>query len=754
MMEAPQPVFPLLPSLAGPGEFFAGGPHAQAPQPVFPLLTQPLTAGALCKVDPGPAYGLQVQVPFNPLSPAPAADAGESVSLLIPGDRVSRVIGKQGSGLRQIREACGQKVEAKPEDFEASDGGKGNGTKACRLTLTGIADQICVGFAVALRRAYPEETPCTANVRIPSEWAGRVIGKGGEKLREVRVNCGVNVQVFRDKVVNPTSGTEERAVTLQGPTDKLHAALQILLRASDRDGGQPPAARAPAPGQPLPIAAGHMAAQGAPGAAVVGSNGADEVQLQLPVPDDLAYTLLGLDNGNITNVGAQTGCAMHVFNRAEGDDQPHRVVITGPLENVLLAQHMLHDQQREAYMASGVQDTRPYAATMFLRKEACGAVIGKQGVGITRLREQTGVKILLSDSEVNGLRPCNMEGLAASVMQAERLIHDIVREVPSQGRASPVGRALLDGGFSMLRLGAKRALGDAAGGAGEAPLAKRRRADDDGPQDPDSETRMLVPDQCAGLVIGKQGSNLKSLRENYGVKIEVLHTDKAPQWAGERLVVITGAVGSRALAVEHILRMTQQHSSQSAATASFKMLIPAAKVTAAIGEDGSNLKWLHSSFGVNPVIEPEEVQGEHAFTVYGAPAFVLEASKQIVAMLDLGVRHAAQGDAGPAQYADMQGAAPQGSFQPGFADQPQGSLAYTMPSSSPAEQAPQQSLQYMQGLAQPGAASALAGHGAAGMRTDSSVGPQAHLGDVASGTQLSMQMILSGQSAQAPVGMY
>jgi len=153
--------------------------------------------------------------------------------------------------------------------------------------------------------------------------------------------------------------------------------------------------------------------------------------------------------------------------------------------------------------------------------------------------------------------------------------------------------------------------------------------------DMDLETKLLVPEQTVGLVIGKQGMNLRAIREGYSVRIEVPQGDRLPHLADERLIIVKGPTQSRALAIEHVLRAVQKHTSQSAASAYFKVLVPAARVGHVVGEGGSILRWLSDYFAVQPVLGNEEILGEHLFTVQGAPAAVLEASKQVVALMDV-----------------------------------------------------------------------------------------------------------------------
>merc|ERR1719277_1090377 len=100
--------------------------------------------------------------------------------------------------------------------------------------------------------------------------------------------------------------------------------------------------------------------------------------------------------------------------------------------------------------------------------------------------------------------------------------------------------------------------GGCTGGVFSAPAgmqaAKRPRLDALGDEEFEgSESRLLMPDQCIGLIIGKQGGNLKGMREKFGVKVEVKRPDEAPYWVGDRLVSFKGPTAQRALAVEHCL---------------------------------------------------------------------------------------------------------------------------------------------------------------------------------------------------------
>ena len=54
----------------------------------------------------------------------------------------------------------------------------------------------------------------------------------------------------------------------------------------------------------------------------------------------------------------------------------------------------------------------------------------------------------------------------------------------------------------------------------------------------DKELNLLVPADCAGVVLGKGGSTLKDVRDRFGCKVK-MHKDKLP-YSEERVLEIPG----------------------------------------------------------------------------------------------------------------------------------------------------------------------------------------------------------------------
>lgn len=199
------------------------------------------------------------------------------------------------------------------------------------------------------------------------------------------------------------------------------------------------------------------------------------------------------------------------------------------------------------------------------------------------------------------------------MLHAEKLIAEIVRSVPI---ASGFGAAVVD-------FGAKRPVFP------EGASAKRQRMDEG-----DKPTNILVPARSAGAVVGKQGSNLKQLRESYGVHVEMLQLSEAPQWPNDRVVTLKGTTPAKQAAVNALLHMAFQTDEPSV---TLKMLVPSAEAGSVIGKQSSTLKYREQT-GVPVQVERDEVMGERLVVATGAMAQVIAAAVLVVSTVDGGKR--------------------------------------------------------------------------------------------------------------------
>ena len=155
--------------------------------------------------------------------------------LLLPNKQTGTVIGKGGANIKSIREASGCQVQISENVQGATD----------RL-ITIIGDSSVVNTAVARLLAIIDEDPQasmlvdtstperTLRCVLNNNEAGRVIGKGGARIKQMRSESGAQVRM------DPVNGAD-RTVALVGTRDAIvEAHRQIVLTIADMppDSGQ------------------------------------------------------------------------------------------------------------------------------------------------------------------------------------------------------------------------------------------------------------------------------------------------------------------------------------------------------------------------------------------------------------------------------------------------------------------------------------------------------------------------------------
>lgn len=570
----------------------------------------------------------------------------ETVGVLVPTEHIAKVIGKAGAGLRQIREATGCKLNV----HQTSDAG----APTRRVDIGGGVDQVAGAFQLLLHKAFPS-TDSSPTLLIPADKAGQVVGKGGDNLRKVREELRVRLQLEREPVVGAATGQQERLLTMSGEVVQMGRALRFVLGAGSGAAVAAPGAfgglaaglglgafgglglglglggigglsvmRAgkaavalmpmlpslgmPAPVQPQPAIATQVRAP---------SPDPEEIQIHFTVPDRFAGVVLGKGGSQMKQTAATAGCRVSMTARESGTER--RAVIVGTHSQCAVAQQLLHDQLLEAAKLAGM-DFSEVSVVFMIRKEAAGALIGKQGATLKQIREQSGAKIQLANAkdEVEGQRPCQISGTFQNVMQAEKSIFEVVRQVPVEPSAALASRVF---SASTFEAGLKR-----QDLTTFTPTAKRQRVDEVEPT-----TKLLVPAQSAGAVIGKQGSGLKEIRETTGAHVEMLQQAQAPHWPNDRVVILKGPAGLRQAAVQVLLRTAfQMHGD----LCTLKMLVTPQQAGSIIGRQGGTLKRIREQCGISVQVEREEVLGERLVCASGQHAQVTAAAAAILSILE------------------------------------------------------------------------------------------------------------------------
>jgi len=583
---------------------------------------------------------------------------GLTVGVLIPSSSAGKVIGKQGSGLKEIRTVSSCRIELQ-QDADA---------EYRRADLTGPSiDHISNGMHLLAMRAFDGDKqpagPCSLTFMVPDSFVGAVIGKGGENLKRVREATGVKIACDREPHADPASGAQERSIAFTGDAQQMGAALRLALLGAA--GGRQVASYAGAYSPPPPPGghAGHYAREAfAPppppprGYATVGmappppqqvaaavlsqvrpaSGDADEMQVHVVIPGKFIGAILGKEGAQIKQILSDSGCKSVSVTKRENNEVDRRVVIVGGYSQCATAQRAVREQYVAAAKAASEEVTE-VSVIMMVPQSAAGAVIGREASTLKRIREESGVRMSLGREQIEGFRLCNLSGQTLEdVLAAEKLVQE---QVEMEHANNPAGNGAAKRSAPPVgeeNVGWDQEAKRPRTAAPQLPLAGGASPPQQGPRDGHQggkETTMLVPAQSAGAIIGKQGSGLKLIRERCGVHLEVLQQDKAPQWPNERVVILKGSLSGRQAAVAAVVHAAfplEQHDA-----VDLRLLVSSSDAGAVIGRQGGNLKAIRERCQVGVQVDKNEIRpGERLVTANGALPAVLAASHLILESLE------------------------------------------------------------------------------------------------------------------------
>lgn len=183
--------------------------------------------------------------------------------------------------------------------------------------------------------------------------------------------------------------------------------------------------------------------------------------------------------------------------------------------------------------------------------------------------------------------------------------------------------------------------------------SRKRPADGDGVQQVVKRTapapgeivlKMLVPNNTAGLIIGKGGQSVVKLQAETGARIKLSQNREFFPGTQDRVIMMQGSVASVAAALKFIVDKTSQDPAAQVVVApgagapgtaaeapvegapatvvQIRLIVPGAGAGMIIGRGGENIRAIQELTGVRINISPKEQEyetGERIVTITGAP---------------------------------------------------------------------------------------------------------------------------------------
>ncbi|XP_071152368.1 uncharacterized protein [Mytilus edulis] len=423
----------------------------------------------------------------------------DSPTIRVDSSKIGRVIGKGGSKIRELQDETGVTINISKDDdgsgqkeiqLEGSpdavakakemikeltqDDGGGFGRREDSNRGFGGRDNSNRGFGGRNDSGQSD----SFTIRVDSSKIGRVIGKGGSKIRELQDETGAKINISKDD-----DGSGQKEIQLEGSPDAVAKAKEMINELTQDDGG--------------------------------GFGRRDDSNRGFGGRED---SNRGFGSGGVSNGGFGSGGDS---NRGFGRSKD-----------------------------SGQSDS----STLRVDSSKIGRVIGKGGSKIRELQDETGATINISkDDDGSGQKEIQLEGSPDAIAKAKEMINELTQDDGGGfGRREDSNRGF--GGREDSNRGFGSGGVSNGGGFGSGGDSNRGGfgSSNDGGQSDSSTIR--VDSSRIGRVIGKGGSKIRELQDETGAKINISKDDDG---SGQKEIQLEGSPDAIAKAKEMINELTQ-----------------------------------------------------------------------------------------------------------------------------------------------------------------------------------------------------
>jgi len=261
----------------------------------------------------------------------------------------------------------------------------------------------------------------------------------------------------------------------------------------------------------------------------------DHVEVTLLVASNDIGRVIGKGGETIKGIKSESGAAIHTSKLIQNVGVRTAKVV-GTTEQVSSAIKLV---------ISAISEEHP-SITILAEHRSLGAVIGKQGVNIRQLREETGAKIYISKECIGNStqKEIQISGELNGVTQALETVVCQLAESTNTTRIPYVPGSV--GGFPLAAMSPGMVDGTANSGA---PSVCR------------IETTMWVPKAAIGPIIGRGGGNIKAVRLQSAANINIDNGEDGDD-STERKITIKGSIHAIYTACKMIENLVNQANQQ------------------------------------------------------------------------------------------------------------------------------------------------------------------------------------------------
>jgi len=413
-------------------------------------------------------------------------------------------------------------------------------------------------------------------LRLPRNLMGRVIGKQGATINDIRERSGARIDA---EDVND----DQCEFKLSGRPDAVARAKAMIMDIADKSGGVPGA--------------------GSSGRSENHEGGPDEFTTEvLEYPVAVTGGIIGSGGAKISEVRQQSGAKVQV----EKLDDRCKVHIVGTKQQISRARGMIEnlaeESQRTDRPRPEVEEAVEVPLTMI------GRIIGKGGEMIQKLHKESGARI---DVNTKNGDPCpvRISGSREAVSRARNLVLELLERV----QANMGGEGMRTGGMAA----AERAMNAGTGTVGNMP----------------TET-LELPASATGRIIGSGGQAISDVRSQSGARIQVEKLDELCR------VQVSGTPDQIDRARRMILTLAEDGSGlQRRGEAEEVLQVPLSMVGRVIGKGGETIQRIQKESCARIDVNTKTGEDPCPVRISGSRDAVARARFMVHEVLDRGVQH-------------------------------------------------------------------------------------------------------------------
>jgi transcription antitermination factor NusA-like protein len=269
----------------------------------------------------------------------------------------------------------------------------------------------------------------------------------------------------------------------------------------------------------------------------------EQASIRALIQSKYVGAIIGIRGATIKSIRETTSTRVSIDTAGGFNAQERILTVSGTVEGVGEAYGMICDKMEKQDLRN---DSSIHNAKVFLHllvaQQQTGALIGKEGANIKNIREMTGAQVSVAQQSLQNSteRAVKVTGTPDNIARAISSIATCLSENPARGVVVP-----FTGEMFMAPLDPYRNQGMPQYQQQQpAPQHQQHQHNNydirgfgGAPITIESTTALPIPDRLIGVIIGKRGSKINQIRQQTGVRINIVEPSGG---SSDHQIILTG----------------------------------------------------------------------------------------------------------------------------------------------------------------------------------------------------------------------